>query len=171
MRCTSEVYLAPGVATVHPTANTNSAKINMSTRCLKSCSQRLLPEATELPRIHVALPFIDRDVYSETKPYDISGSLEPAQEHLRTNLKIAPHTVGVQDVRGFEQYLNVDKTGFEFARCPTKCSFAEETIEPYLQETAEWVKQRLNATHSICFAYKVYSPYSLHKLLLTQIVP
>jgi hypothetical protein len=135
----------------------------MSARCLEFCPQQLLPETVELPKTHVALPFIDRNVYSETKPYDISGPLESAQEHLRTNLKIDNHKVGVKDVRGFEHCLNINNTGFEFALCPTKCSFAEEKIEAYLQETAEWVKQRLNATHSICFAYKyrnsAHEPY------------
>ena len=110
-----------------------------------------------LPKIYPKLSFINPRLFENTKPYDITGSLAPNQEHLRTNLKAAPQEMGISDIRGFENCLDINETGFEFAFCPTDCTFSEDGIEAYLQETSEWVKKRLNATYSVCFAYKVES--------------
>lgn len=102
----------------------------------------------------------DLQEYAYEKPYYFSGPIPEEQEHLRSNIKYVRHNVSLRDLRGREQDLKLEQHGFEFPRLPTKLSLTIEEncmdeSHAYMEEVAQWLKERLAAEMVLCYAYRV----------------
>lgn len=118
----------------------------------------VVPQGTSLPKTIAVMDFLDEFVFQHTKPYTIAGPLPPEEESRRTNLVTKPGSVEVKDLRGFEGHLEITKNGFEIVHRPSIFSLKDsddDSIQSYLVDVTTWLKQRLDAEHCYCYAYKV----------------
>lgn len=98
--------------------------------------------------------------YKLEKPYYCSIDLKPEEEHLRTNLEYEWQPVAVRDIRGSSDELDLDRDGAQYLTHDTP--FATErdgkaTVEEYMKEHAQLVKDMLRANKCICYSWRVCS--------------
>lgn len=104
----------------------------------------------------------DSPKWNDEKPYYISGSLPKDQEHMRTNLEYAAHTLALHNLRGHEHNLRMERNGFELVKYPPEVSLSldaedEDRTQDYLEATALWLEGRFQAEKVLCYAFRVCS--------------
>lgn len=119
---------------------------------------RLIAETLDLPVLFVELNFIDPEKFTEEKPYTIAGPLPSDKESRRTNLITAPQKVAIRDLRGHLDLLDIHKNGFEIVTQKPNYALgalSDHLLHEHLYANNIWLRQRLEAEHCFCYAYKV----------------
>lgn len=117
-----------------------------------------IPCYYELPLCHASLEFISvEEECRKQKPYYYSGTLQPHQDHLRTNISFSPATVTLRDLRGFEDKLRLGVNGVQFIPSPADLSFDADanSLQSYLRRVADTIKNLTGAERCICYDYRV----------------
>ena len=113
----------------------------------------------DLPRVQSRCAFLQRRAgYENEKPYYCSIDLKPEEEHLRTNLEYEWQPLVVRDIRGHIDELDLDRDGVQYLTHETL--FATErdskiTVDVYIKEHAQLVKDMLKADRCICYSWRV----------------
>ena len=102
----------------------------------------------------------DSPKWNDEKPYYISGALSKEQEHMRTNLEYAAHTLALRNLRGHEHNLKMERNGFELVKYPPEVILSldtedEDRTQDYLEATALWLERRFQAEKVLCYAFRV----------------
>lgn len=108
--------------------------------------------------------------YATEQPYQLHGFPELTDEQ-RTNC-VFEHVehVAAENVRGNVKRFRLEEHGFEFVRAPTRCTLtadtfegedtqANKTVEDYIHETMDLVKERLNADSVLTIDWRVSQNY------------
>lgn len=117
---------------------------------------------TNHPPTKASFTFLkDIRLYEREKPYYFAGELDPAQEHLRTNIEYEEiNGVNVQDIRGYEHEFYFERDGVEIVNFDCALtSLAQGTtipVDEYLEEVATFVKNKCQAEIAISYHYKVF---------------
>jgi hypothetical protein len=105
------------------------------------------------------------ELYAIEKPYEIlvPMSLFPNSNIPRTNLAFEAVTVDIDDVRGKEEFYNLDRHGFAFAHHPVQAMNLKdrETIEQtYISEVQSLLRREIpGIKRLLSFDWRV-SPFS-----------
>lgn len=117
-----------------------------------------------LPEFRAPLAFLKDDpLYSTEKPYYCSIDLPPHQEHLRSNMKTDVRTIALQDIRGHEDELELERDGFQYILCPSDMlpdGSDTDAEGEYINNVVEILKNRFGGKMCFCYDIRV-SMYSI----------
>lgn len=97
-----------------------------------------------------------------TKPFN-NINADPTLGQRRSNFKTVPHTVQIENIRGKEDSVTLDTTGFQYGReaAAHKAFTSDAAVEAeYYPESIELVKKITGASRIVVFDHSV-SDYSL----------
>jgi hypothetical protein len=98
------------------------------------------------------------DLYQKEKPYKCQLPGDCFGEFRMNNLFSQNYPgVVISDVAGHESLFSLDRSGFEFAKCPIDVDdWTDETVlATYLPTLERWLKSRLSCEDVFCYAYNV----------------
>jgi hypothetical protein len=105
---------------------------------------------------------VDLPLYKYEKPYTVLLPSGMKTDGLKLhNLAYEDHDgVLFTDIRGKEAEFNLESCGFEIIPYGTSYTRLETTeeINQYKKETADFLKERFQALHVICYEARVLSP-------------
>ena len=127
----------------------------------------------DLLRVPCSFTFLQQLArYELEKPYHCSIDLKPEEEHLRINLEYEWQPVTVRDIRGHTDQLDLDRDGAHYLTHDTLFATKRDgkaTVEEYIKEHAQLVKDMLRADMCFYYSWRVCSlmsySVSLHRWL------
>lgn len=115
--------------------------------------------STDLPVSCISFDYLkDLDLYKKEKPYYCSMALEPKLEHARTNLEFESVDTLVQDLRGYENELSIDRHGLEYITlrtCDLYTGIEQFPVTAYIKEITQFMKIRFDAEICFCYSFRV----------------
>jgi hypothetical protein len=106
--------------------------------------------------VQTSLNYLDIAALGQTRPYYYVN--EPPTGVAKTNLKEEPHSATVHDVRGKEDAVGLDITGFQFIRSPsTEKDFTDDDKikDGYYKEVEELLKKETGAKRVFIFDHTI----------------
>jgi hypothetical protein len=133
-------------------------------------------------KMSFALTFLKRlQTYETIQPYELIGFPDIPEADRSNCVFETRYDIDVQNVRGHESLFTLSEHGFCFAKHSSKClptTVADRfdltgNMPPvaYIEETANFVKEKLNAENVICFDWRVSKIDSLNTDIYAQCLP
>ncbi|KAH8601748.1 hypothetical protein B0O99DRAFT_607358 [Bisporella sp. PMI_857] len=118
-----------------------------------------------MPSITAEVSFLaDIPLYEEEKPYLVLLSPENELDSSipRSNLQYENHDVSIEDIRQNLGQYNIANCGFQVLQHQSKVSFSNaleenslSTVDAYKRETEQLLAASLDATHVVCYDFKL----------------
>lgn len=95
------------------------------------------------------------DLYNTEKPY--LSRLPSGTDLARTNIVTESHALKVFNVSGHESSFALDRSGFQFAKCPIQVRHWTDNYvcSEYIPKIGEWLLQHLKCASIFIYAYSV----------------
>jgi hypothetical protein len=113
----------------------------------------------------------DLPLYKTERPYKRHGFAKLPAEEQTNCIWNEVQGIFAQDLRNFQNATSFEEEGFEFIKAPTKCTLRAEafetessqdtTVEDYVVETTNFVKEKLDPLLATAIEWRVCSEYSL----------
>jgi len=93
--------------------------------------------------------------YNAEKPY--LSRLPCGTSLARTNIVTESHALNVFDVSGHENAFTLEKSGFQFAKCPVQMrQWTDVSVcSEYIPKIEKWLIEHLQCSNAFIYAYNV----------------